>query len=128
MDSAGGRPKDIRARRFAGEINPSVNEQIRRHLVAFKVPIYRAVYNCKEACCRDLEAEAAEEEEDRARDRTRKKGKGKASEDEESEAAISDTASVDSEPPKCVRPSNATRSCTVMLHVSLGRQLKIFTY
>ncbi|KIM87288.1 hypothetical protein PILCRDRAFT_271067 [Piloderma croceum F 1598] len=115
LDTPGDRPKDIRARRFAGEIHPLCDPQIRRHLLSFCIPIFRATFNCAEACCRDMEVER----EDEAFERQRNSPSilSSASTDIDSEQDVSDSEPKSKLPRK--RTTNATRTCKVLLHVEI---------
>ena len=94
--------------------------QVRKHLVAFKLPIYRATYTCKQECCRDFDAEAEEDK------RKRERMASDTSDGESSIQASDDDTDCDSEQDSSrshlksgrVRPTNANRTCKVILHVS----------
>lgn len=116
LDTPGDRPKDIRARRFAGEIHPLCDSQIRRHLSSFCIPIFRATFNCAEACCRDMEAEREDEEMERQRNSP--STSSSASTDIDSEQDLSNSEPKSKLPRK--RTANATRTCKVLLHVSIA--------
>lgn len=130
LDTSGGRPKDIRARRFNGEIVADCDPALRRALISSKSPIYRATYDCKQECCRDFDAEQRAD----ADDRRKRKGKSKESEagdnsdeirsefddaeEEPEKFGDEDELDVEEQSKKRKRPTKATRSCNVILHVS----------
>jgi len=112
LDSPGDRPKDIRARRFSGEINLLCGSQIRRHLISLCVPVYRATFTCTEACCRDMQSERQDEEMERQQDSP------STAESEEQDSDFSDGEST-APKPRRKRTTNETRTCKVMLHVEI---------
>ncbi|KIM71459.1 hypothetical protein PILCRDRAFT_17058 [Piloderma croceum F 1598] len=112
LDSPGDRPKDIRARRFSGEINPLCNSQIHSHLVSLCVPVYRATFTCAEACCRDMQLEQQDEEMEQQRDSPSTAGS------EEQDSDLSDGEST-APKPRRKRTTNETRTCKVILHVEI---------
>ncbi|KAF7965873.1 hypothetical protein HWV62_41176 [Athelia sp. TMB] len=115
LDGAGDRPKDFRARRFAGELAGEVDQITRLHLVKNCSPIYRATFNCAQACCRDFEAEDEEEFDERHRDDdTIESDKGSDS----SESSI-DESEEEQLKSKRTRVTNSTRECDVVLHVEI---------
>lgn len=120
LDPPGDRPKDIRARRCTGEISKLTTSLVSHHLSNSHAPIFRVVYNCSEACCRDFDTERRDENDDRQRtshsDSTSSDdpdiGSNNAEEGEDSEE--------EKEKPtkKRKRPTNATCLCDVFNHVS----------
>ena len=115
LDSPGDRPKDIRARRFVGEINPLCHLQVRHHLTSLRMPVYRATFTCAEACCRDMQSERQDEETERQRDSP------SMTESEEDDSDMSDEEPAAPKLPR-KRTTNETRTCKVILHVSLPPQ------
>ena len=124
LDSAGDRPKDIRARRFAGEISPNANSAMVRSLQIAQAPIYRVTYHCSQACCRDLEREAEDEQSERDRsescdsdEEAEKHSTGSSSGDGFDSSGDSSGSDTEGKP-KRQRPTKANRHCDVELHVT----------
>jgi hypothetical protein len=115
LDTAGDRPKDIRARRFAGEISPNANSAMVKSLTLAKAPIFRATYHCSQACCRDFEQEDEDEQSERERFES-----DESDEDVEKSSQDGSASGLDEEvKPKRQRPNKSNRLCDVELHVIL---------
>lgn len=115
LETTGDRGKDIRARRFTGEISKLTTPLVSQHLRNTHTPIFRVVYNCLEACCRDLDQEHEDENADRQRRENDVDDSGDSDETE-----TEDEGGGKKTPMKRKRATNDTRMCDVILHVSCG--------
>ncbi|KZP02693.1 hypothetical protein FIBSPDRAFT_905615, partial [Athelia psychrophila] len=114
LETTGDRGKDIRARRFTGEISKLTTPLVSQHLRNTHTPIFRVVYNCLEACCRDLDQEHEDENADRQRRENDVDDSGDSDETE-----TEDEGGGKKTPMKRKRATNDTRMCDVILHVEV---------